>query len=56
MKSQNKKLVLTKIPYTYVDISITIGYGHLLLLALWDIIKKIYELIHWNDRNKEVIE
>ncbi len=52
-KSLNKKLVLTKIPYTYVDISITIGYAHLALLAVGDIAKNIYTLLHWKELNKE---
>ena len=56
MKSTNKRLVLTKIPYTYVDIPITIGYAHLLLLAIGDIVKKVYELIHWKECGKEAAE
>lgn len=52
-KSFTKKLVLTKIPYFYVDIAVTCGYGHMLFLAIGDIVKKIYELINWN---KEAIE
>jgi len=46
-KSFTKKLVLTRIPYFYVDISITVGYLHMLLLAIGSIVSGIYKLIHW---------
>lgn len=50
LKSFNKKFVLTKIPYFYVDISITIGYAHLFILVIGDIIKNVDLLIHWNGK------
>lgn len=46
-KSLSKKLVLSHIPYFYCDICVTIGYGHLLLLTIADIIRNIYRLFHW---------
>ena len=46
-KSFNKKLVLTKIPYFYVDISITIGFAHMLMLSIGDMAANIYKLAHW---------
>lgn len=52
-KSFNKKLILTKIPYFYVDISITVGYAHLLLLVIGDMVKNIRALIN---RGKETEE
>lgn len=52
MKSFNKKLVLTKIPYFYVDISITVGYLHLLFLAVGDIVMNVYKLITWGKEVK----
>lgn len=45
-KSLNKRLVLTKIPYFYVDISITAGYLHLLFLVVGDIAANVNKLIH----------
>lgn len=50
LKSFTKKLVLTKIPYFYVDISITIGYAHLMILAIGDTVSNIYHMIR---RGKE---
>lgn len=47
VKSFNKKLVLTKIPYFYVDISITVGYAHMLVLTVGDIVANVNKLIHW---------
>ena len=47
IKSLSKKLILTKIPYFYVDIPITLGYAHLLILAVGDIVISINKLIHW---------
>lgn len=47
IKSFNKKLVLTKIPYFYVDISITVGYAHMLVLTVGDIVANVNKLIHW---------
>lgn len=47
LKSLSKKLILTKIPYFYVDIPITLGYAHLLILAVGDIVISINKLIHW---------
>ena len=52
VKSLVKKLVLSKIPYFYCDICVTIGYGHLLLLAIADMIRKIYTLFHWEKCNQ----
>lgn len=56
IKSFTKKLVLTKIPYFYCDICVTIGYGHLLLLTVADIVRNIIKLIHWKEINGEVAE
>lgn len=53
VKSLNKRLILTKIPYFYVDISVTIGYAHLLLLAAADVAKNIYKLTVWGKEEKE---
>lgn len=52
-KSFNKKLVLTKIPYFYVDISVTLGYGHLIFVVIGDIVKNVKTLICWNKEVKE---
>ena len=46
-KSLTKKLTLTKIPYFYVDISITAGYAHLLFLVIGDMVKHIRILANW---------
>lgn len=51
-KSLTKKLVLTKIPYFYVDISVTLGYGHLLILVIADMIKNIKLLMNWGREGK----
>ena len=48
IKSFSKKLILTKLPYFWVDIPITIGYAHLLLLVIGDIVIRINRLIHWD--------
>ena len=53
VKSLTKKLVLSKIPYFYCDICVTIGYGHLLLLAVVDMIRKFYKLFHWKQVEQE---
>lgn len=53
VKSLTKKLVLSKIPYFYCDICVTIGYGHLLLLAVVDMIRKLYKLFHWKQVEQE---
>lgn len=53
VKSFTKKLVLTKIPYFYCDICVTIGYGHLLLLVVADIVRNVVRLINWNKPNIE---
>jgi len=45
LKSFTKKLVLTKIPYFYVDISITIGYAHLMFLAIGDTVANVYRMV-----------
>lgn len=47
VKSFNKKLVLTKIPYFYVDVSITLGFAHMLMLSIGDIAANINKLAHW---------
>lgn len=47
VKSFNKKLVLTKIPYFYVDVSITLGFAHMLMLSIGDIVANINKLAHW---------
>lgn len=49
IKSFTKKLVLSHIPYFYCDICVTIGYGHLLLLTVADIVRNVYKLFHWNE-------
>lgn len=48
-KSFVKKLALTKLPYFYLDISVTLGYGHLAILAFADMIQNIMKLIHWKE-------
>ena len=48
IKSFSKKLILIKLPYFWVDIPITIGYAHLLLLVIGDIVIRINRLIHWD--------
>ncbi|MCI8423895.1 MAG: TRAP transporter small permease [Lawsonibacter sp.] len=53
VKSFTKKLVLTKIPYFYCDICVTVGYGHLLLLVIVDMIRNIYKLTHWDTAGEE---
>ena len=53
LKSFTKRLVLTKIPYFFVDASVTCGYTHLIFLVIGDIVSNIHKLIYWN---KEAIE
>ena len=47
-KSFNKKLVLSHIPYFYCDIAVTVGYGHMVLVTIVDIIRSVWALIHWD--------
>ena len=54
VKSLSKKLVLSHIPYFYCDICVTIGYGHLLLITIADVVRNIYKLFHWKEHKKEV--
>lgn len=56
IKSFVKKLVLSHIPYFYCDICVTIGYGHLLLLTIADIISNGYRLLYWDAVKKEESE
>lgn len=53
VKSFTKKLVLTKIPYFYCDICVTIGYGHLLILVVADIVRNVVKLINWDKPEAE---
>lgn len=45
IKSMNKVLTISKIPYFYVDIAITIGHGHLLLLTIAQCLRNIVKLL-----------
>lgn len=53
IKSFTKKLVLTKIPYFYCDICVTIGYGHLFLLVIADIARNVIRLANWSKNEGE---
>lgn len=44
IRSLTKLLTISKIPYFYCDICFTIGYGHLLLVVLVDLLHNIVKL------------
>ena len=45
VKSFDKLLVITKIPYFYCDIVVFIGYGHLTILAIIDTVANLVGLV-----------
>ena len=48
IKSFNKVLVISKIPYFYCDISLTVGYAHLLIVVFIDFLRSIVKLFSKN--------
>lgn len=50
IKSVNKLLTISKVPYFFVDIAIPLGYGHLLLLVVVDTLRSILRLVNWNKK------
>jgi len=44
IKSMTKLLTISKIPYFYCDIAFTIGYAHLVIVGVVDIVRNFVEL------------
>lgn len=53
IKSTRKLLTISKIPYFYCDIAFTIGYAHLFLVVLVDLVHNIIKLFTWKKGGME---
>lgn len=56
IKSTNKLLQISKIPYFYCDIAFTVGYAHLLLVAFVDMLHNVIAFFKPEKRYEEGVE